>query len=285
MDGKANRTILSLRQKIVDILSSNGILVFAQATEGDNMYNIQNEETLVSYIQIVITEGIDKAIGVFASDVQNHSLHLGDMLHMLKIVRARLFSPVPIVFTLHNTTFKVDTEKMRKVLKLGKVLCDESSTGKMKDYYPLILFDLENVQKLIENECFPQAMYLLPYALWSTAVRNADIHRDTRIKVLSMSFSIFYSLFIQSNFETRDKGITIKPCKTSTAIYFADDALLIRAMNATFTTAVALKAFPDVRLERIGTHVLENFFGKVRQMCDNHVMIHGNISFLHVRKP
>ena len=270
-DGKANPSIITLREKIVQIIQEHNFEVVAQATDGDNAYNFDNEITLDQYIDTVFESGIEYAIDFFADNPDIITVyHLGDMLHILKLARARLLTGIPITFSVNNAAFVATIENMEKVLKLGAVFSDKSATSKMKDFYPIKLFTLDNVDKLMEAEMVPEALYLLPFALWATAILVPNLKKDTRKELLSMAFSVFYSLYMQSLMLQREKGINVVARKNSTALYFEDDGYLIRAMNATFTTAVLLQRFENVALDRIGTHVLENFFGNVRMMCCNY---------------
>ena len=59
---------------------------------------------------------------------------------------------------------------MREVLNHGKVLTDNALIGKIKDYYPLKLFTLHNVELLMNNGKTGVALYLLPYSLWLPAI-------------------------------------------------------------------------------------------------------------------
>ena len=268
-DGKANAAILNLRKKIVQALQENHVNVFAQATDGDNSYNVENEETLDLYFHFVIQHGVDEAVNYFAK-YDNITFNLGDMLHILKIARSRLLSGIPITFSFYNTNCTVSLSKMIEVLDIGKALTDKSSTSKMKDFYPLKIFTMENVQKLLDANHFAEAMYLLPYSLWVAAITIPGVEKESRIELLKMSFGLFHSLFLHSYNHDDVSGITYTARGSSSALFFADDALLIRSMNATFVSAVALTKFDEIALDRIGTHVLENFFGKIRYMCDNY---------------
>ena len=41
-------------------------------------------------------------------------------------------------------------------------------------------------------------------------------------------------------------------------------------MNSILGLSCILQNYPDVGIDRIGTHVLENFFGNIRYACENY---------------
>lgn len=267
-DGKANSIINDLKNTISTILGDHNFSVFGFATDGDSGYNVANEGTLDEYLEFLTTNGIEATIEYLTS--LETPLSFGDMLHILKLARAKLFSKVPITFSLQNSTFTVSIDKMKNVLDVGKALTDDAPISKMKDVYPIRLFTLKNVELLLNNQCFAEAMYLLPFALWSTAITGIGIHRQTRMELLNFASGIFYSFLLQSHMIEKAEGILYTNRVTANAIFFGDDAFLIRCLNSTIAPSVALKKFADVSLDRVGTHVLENYFGHVRYMCRNY---------------
>ena len=82
-------------------------------------------------------------------------------------------------------------EGMNEILNLGLALTDRTSPGKMRDIYPLQIFTLENVVILAEAKQWSMAFYLLPYALWVSAVRNPGLSLQMRKDFLQMAFEIF----------------------------------------------------------------------------------------------
>lgn len=66
------------------------------------------------------------------------------------------------------------------------------------------------------------------------------------------------------------KGITYVNSKNSIAIVFADDSFLTRSMNSILGLAHVLLNYENIGIDRIGTQVLEIFFGQVRYSCDNY---------------
>jgi hypothetical protein len=204
---------------------------------------------------------------------------VSDLLHAAKNVRSRLLKYIPIIYY-GEKCLPVDARKMNQVLQLGEVFTDTTSTGKMRDAYPLALFRLEHVLKLLEYGLYAEAVYLAPWALLFRAVLSDKLDVGTRIFTLGVALSIFSYFeqsyqapkkrtddFFRARFrlprrtrppEQGSQGLRVTPLKWIT---------LIRVMATTIAIVTALhKILCDIPLDRIGTHPLENFFGLLRRL-------------------
>jgi hypothetical protein len=83
---------------------------------------------------------------------------------------------------------------MNNAIDLGPVFRDDSSTGKMRDAYPIVLFRLEHVIELFEMKCDVEALYLLPWAIIFRVFYSSRLSRATRVSVLQLArgFLIFF---------------------------------------------------------------------------------------------
>jgi hypothetical protein len=188
------------------------------------------------------------------------------MLHALKLARAHLFNG-NITVKNFEASYTFSASSIESVLHLGAALTDPSPIGKMKDFFPLKIFTLNNLSRLLDANMISESLYFAPFVFWMESVTNASLSKETRIQLLAFAFHIFMGYFVQSYFSKRAPGITIQKSKNSSALFFANDALIIRSLNSVLVTAFLLKTYPNVALERVGTHVLENFFGSVRLAC------------------
>lgn len=195
--------------------------------------------------------------------------HISDLLHCLKIARKRLLICDITLFS-NRIDHTINSDNLESLLLVGQTLTDKSPLGKMKDFYVLNLFNFENLDKLFAKNCLYELLYCLPYACWAEAATNANLNRQNRIELLRIAFDILFEFLKQNLYCTHSKGITYNHPKNSMAILFADSNFLKRSLNSILGLAHILYFYPDVGIDRIGTHVLENFFGQIRYSCDNY---------------
>jgi hypothetical protein len=111
---------------------------------------------------------------------------VSDLLHAAKNVRTRLLTYVPVLYCA-GMILPVNVEEMKRVLNLGEVFTDLTSTGKMRDAYPIALFRLEHVLTLFDAELFAEAVYLLAWALLFRAVLSDKFDLETRVFTLGVA--------------------------------------------------------------------------------------------------
>lgn len=97
---------------------------------------------------------------------------------------------------------------MEKYLNIGSSLSDRTQIGKMKDIYPLKLFQLVNAIKLKNEGEIPSAAYLLIYALWNEVMNSQVISRKTRIGFLEIIFETL--LILYKSIQGKSNLITLK---------------------------------------------------------------------------
>lgn len=142
---------------------------------------------------------------------------------------------------------------------------DKSSAGKLKNSYPIALFSVINVLKLINSDCLSDALYLLPYSFLLESIRNPIWSRTTRIKLLEISFKLFLFLF-----DNQSQNIKILPDFVSEkdndaeVLTFATSINIIRIINTIIGVSFVVMNFDEVGIERLATHLLECFFDNIR---------------------
>jgi hypothetical protein len=153
---------------------------------------------------------------------------------------------------------------MEAVLHLGSVFTDRTSAGKMRDCYPLALFRLANVVQLFCSRRCAEAVYLLPWTLLIISFRSNTIAKDARLFLPKVTLAVLAKLYIDlveggsGLNEQGPAGSSVSPLKRIT---------LIRAMSTIIGVIYALIIINgDTPLDRISTHLLENFFGLLRRI-------------------
>jgi hypothetical protein len=177
----------------------------------------------------------------------------------------------------------VNAQKMNDVLDLDDTMTDLSSTGKMRDVYPIAIFRLEHVLTLFENQLFGEAFYILPWALLFRGVLSDKLDVPSRIYTLEQALLIF--AFFEQSYQAGKKGNRRNALFFSPRVGFPREARLpeqgsagvhvtplkrtpqIRVLATTATLIAALRTIEcDIPLDRIGTDPLENFFGLLRRL-------------------
>lgn len=274
-NGFANCEII---QKIVLInkkLADEGIRLIGVSTDGDPNYNEVNETTFKIYEDCLKNGNFADAYTAYS----NHEdlKYFGDLLHILKLARSRILTTY-VTVRVDSLEYSFTACDIEPILQLGPALTDITKTGKMRDCYTQQLFTMKNLQKLIDAEMFGAAVYFLPFCLWSSAIFVQNLSRQSRLFLLQTAFEIFYGFYLQSIEQKKIAEVTTNSCLTTVAVCFAQKYFMIRCLNSTMAVIYTLNNFPEVGLDRLGTHCLEQYFGNVRSMC------HGYDSYENIIK-
>ena len=234
------------------------------ATDGDSGYMGFHHYTNSKWWNTYSSQGLDALLDL---DLDEEILSVCDLLHILKNARSRLLGgPLTLSCDGRNS---FTAESMNEILQLGAALTDRSSYAKMRDIFPLEIFTLENVVKLVESEEWVMAFYLLPYALWVSAVRNPGLSPQMRRDSVNISFEIF--AYHKKNIGSLAGNVSQNRLEDKVQ-FCCSDVQCTRILNTLFVTLRELTKHPDnLALAHIGTHSLECQFGLVRLMCrDKH---------------
>jgi hypothetical protein len=243
------------------------------ATDGDPGYNARYKSQFNAWFPLFRQDGLTSCLNHIAIEAeQNQPLYVADFLHVVKNVRSRFISYAtgmhlrrgPVVFWWY---------RMANVIKLGPAFSDRSSTGKMRDVYPILLFRLEHVITLFKHKCPAEALYLLPWALIFRALQSSVLSRQTRISVLLLALRFlifFYEKDAYSGIpENTRRGTfpTDREPQIEDCVRPFREITLIRCMNTVIGLIFALARITEnIPLDRIGTHPLENLFGLLRRI-------------------
>jgi hypothetical protein len=150
-------------------------------------------------------------------------------------------------------------------LDAEKALTDFSSIGKMRDEYPLTIFTLSNAMFVGQSEGADSFLYLLIYGLWTDALVNPRLSIALRIFFLQVALIMLSEIYMNM---TTIAGLTEKKSKGSPGLFFAARGKLRRMMLTVAGVLYAIEKHPDhLGLDRIGSHIEENYIGIIRQLC------------------
>ena len=260
--GNAGEDVFERLHAIICVLKSMKMNIRYVATDGDSGYMVFHQHTISKWWGIYRKQALDS---VLAAEMGDEVFAVGDLLHILKNARSRLFSG-PLTLSCDGSDF-FTAERMNEILQLGPALTDRSSHAKMRDAFPLEIFTLENFMKLTDSKEWVMAFYVLPYALWATAVRNPGLSPQMRRDFLNIAFEIF--AYYMENISNLAGSVSQNRVDGKLQFY-CSNVQCTRILNTLFATLRELTSNPDnLALGHIGTHSLECQFGLVRLMCRN----------------
>lgn len=89
----------------------------------------------------------------------------------------------------------INSSELNRMLLLGQALTDNTSLGKLRDCYPLQLFTIPNAIKLYNTHTKESFFFVFIFALWIEANNNADLDKESRLKLYDLLLRIFINLY------------------------------------------------------------------------------------------
>ena len=259
-NGNASVNVLSVFETLKQDLQRLHFNVRFLATDGDSGYNHLHETMFSSWFSDFQRKGLEETW----DKLKGPDVIVGDFLHLLKNARGRMING-SITMNLDGK-FSFTASDMNNVLKLGSPLTDKTSTGKMKDTYPLEIFTLKHFMTLFMAGNYNMAFFILPYSLWASVVRHPCLSVQTRMDLLCIIMDIcaFYEECL-----TNLDGVHVSDRKQADMPqFFCSRQHCRRMLNTVAIMVREMKQFPtNLALDRIGTHVLECQFGVIRLLC------------------
>ena len=262
--GAYNKEIDDRVQLILETAAKAGLRVWFRATDGDPGVASSHNDFYEKHIDGRSTDYSQLITSVWqflCADTQAF-LPISDPLHIFKNVRAR-FLAHPI--SLLPGSIPTNIEAVRQLLGIGNALNDTSQIGKMRDKYVLRLFTLQNVATLLRAKEYTSAFLLLPFAAWITVIFNNQIDPSLRIFLCQVSFQLI-ALFLDSFESLRQTGV-VQKCSSGEqcVLTFSESHYAKRMLNTLCAFGVVIGFGSDsLRLDSIGTHLVENTIGLAR---------------------
>ena len=264
-NGNYNQQIDEIASHIRDVLQNNGFRIWFKATDGDKFLSSDHDDFFHKYVEHKSSNFLQLVHNIYRSLVEDIDLYVpvGDPLHLWKSVRTRYLKKPVALFANSPTT--TDYQSTKNILDLGKVLDDFTSAGKMRDIYALKLFTLQNVSKLLKESNYADAIFLFPFSCWICAAYSLSINLSFRLFLIEIAFQLISTLRENFGF-LKSKGVLQKAREETDFITFHEDQYMKRMMNSLIATAISLIFASDfVRVDGIGTHLVENQIGIARQ--------------------
>ena len=265
-DGSYDSTIHNIYLEIKHRLEDGGVKLWFKATDGDPYLSTEHNLFYENYVApherdfTVVTDDVYEVV-----QNQGKSLPIADPLHFAKNARARVINH-PIALVWDKNVELVTGECLENILRLGKVLEDRTTIGKMRDCYVIKLFTLSNVVKLIRAQYYAGAFFLLPYACLFAAIYECNLTNETRLFFVRLAYYCFLRFLHQIPLIVdNSKDIKTKFLQGATATTITERSYVIRMLHTCIALALSLRHGPRfVRMDAIGTHLVENRIGNAR---------------------
>ena len=189
---------------------------------------------------------------------------VSDFLHLLKTARAHLLNHA---MKLNPNRPVLDLELIKRILDIGEALDDKSHWAKMSDVFAIALFQFTSFYKLTE-EAKEEAAFDAPFTFINESIRSTALSIGDRIKLLEAAFLIL-KWHYKTITESSDRKWLPEFSEGCDGTLIGSKIFIIRCMNLCFAIGASLKHFQYIPLDRIWTHVLENYFGFIRLASKN----------------
>ena len=188
-----------------------------------------------------------------------------DMLHGVKTGRSKLLQNT---IKLGNNCDLISAESLSVDLGMfDQVLGDQTAWGKMRDIYPLKLFNTRNAITLFEKNKTSAGFYVTIYSLIIETFRNIYLDRELRLKLADFCLIILLSLLKSCDKLPEETGFRVQSRSNNKYSWFNDKSGIIKLSNTLISLCICLRneVFCNhFGLERLSSHPVENFFGQFR---------------------
>lgn len=146
---------------------------------------------------------------------------------------------------------------------------DTSTLAKLRDELPKNLFCFDTMFKIRERHTKSTLFYFFTYSLWNEAIFNEKISPKTRLYFLFITLCIFSRLESFYNSKEFDQKVFEKKGIDHQFISFITKDKIIRIINTLIVIIKEIISSSDGKLglNRLGSHTIENFIGRIRSLC------------------
>ena len=273
--GNYDKVIADLASEIKSIALDKCIRIYFKATDGDRYLTAEHQDCFAAYVccherKLCFCEITDSVYHELLR-APHVSLPIADPLHFAKNARSKLVHHAVVVQSDSETINQIDRKTLNRFLKLGKHLEDKSPLGAMRDKYATDLFTLTNVAKLIKEWCYVGAFTLFPFSCLFAVIFEPDLCNETRVLLVETAYQCCWHFLTEL-------GPILKAHPTVKAhfgdgveaVTIAEEGYLIRVIHTCIAFGIALRHGPrHVRLDALGTHLVENRIGNARGTCND----------------
>lgn len=270
-NGSYNSAIDSIAERIKSNLKEIGLNTLFHATDGDKGTNQKHETFFDKYL---VSKGklnlisFEKLISDIYLDVNQNgeSIPISDPFHLFKCSRGRL---IDYKIQLFPNGKIINRKLIEKVLQLGQPLKDQSQLSRMRDSYVILMYNFENVIKLLEVGMGNAVLLFFAYSCITTSIFCSNITFDFRMSLIETAYVFFVQLY--GNFgELHQCGVKERGGQDSDILTFAESNSVKRIINTIIALGIAIYFGPDnLRVDSVGSHLVENSIGNARAISSD----------------
>lgn len=233
---------------VEEALTRIGLNILFKSSDADKGYDAFVRKSFIS-----IFRHIQKYRSEFLS-IPCWNQYISDPAHLLKRFRRLTSQQIKQITNDHCVTKDEIAKKIELELD---IIYDLRPITKLDDYFPAVLYSHVRLQKLLQNGNIEEIFsFLIPSSL-NIAIRCHKITNKDRVKLLLLGLLLMLNYFItphifQVNNKIFDQNITIQYIST--------------VFNIIMVFIFIEEKFG---IDRLGTLILEHFFGQIRSMAQN----------------
>ena len=260
--GSSPDKIPRIYTNIAKALANLNIFAKFKATDGDTKFDSIHS---IFYDEVVATRrNSGDTFDQILEDIKDLTgIPVSDFLHLLKCARSHLLNH--LILLIPELLITINVELFKNATGLKDEFDDLSTHGRMKDSYPLNIFSWTTYIKLMHEQRYDAAFYILPFVYMSEAIRGVNTSVKEKLNFLKGAYDLF--TFHLDNVEKygSNKYFPSKYRSPAVGTLFGDKVYIKRCINTCIALGIALKMkTPRLGMERVSTHLLECYFGYMR---------------------
>lgn len=259
----------NIRKKIDDALNKfqeQNIKIKYCITDGDNGYSPYHQKL---FVILNTAETVDILLHNIKLYMKDNIVWILDIIHLSKLERFKFICiRFVIVVNPNDINSAVDCKKLQNACNLGDAITDVSDLGKLKDTYPITVFSVYCLCKMIEEQNYNEALFLAPLSLWYESIRNKYLDQKTRLTMMNIALEILLFLYNEAKEIEYGRSLgTIRKDGADCIVYFIGTMEIIKQM--TITLAVFIIEFQNnkhLNFSHLTTMTEEHLNGLLRVM-------------------
>ena len=275
-NGSYDSTIENRFTLISKALRECGRQICFKATDGDPYLHREHAPFYKKYLKGKTKDDFNVARDkIHEALLQGEVMPIADPLHFAKNLRGRILDH-EVAVTLARDAVKpfaytTSAKELEAVLCLGDPLTDVSQIGRMRDVYVVKLFTLDNVHKLLSKAKYHEAFLLFPYACIFTMLYSENLSNQSRVFLVNLAYYGFLRLYKEAKLLVKAKiGVYSRYNKSAKSVAISEPIYFKRILHTCLAFGISLVFGPtNVRLDSIGTHLVENAIGLARTISNN----------------
>ena len=270
-NGAYDNNIAHAFDTICAVYRKCGIPVWFKATDGDRYLTREHDDFFDHYVAPYRQDFTLLIQNLHDELCKGVTMPIPDPLHYAKNLRGKILDHNVAIVDHEQVILLIDIETIQSVLDLGSALQDHSQLGRMRDVYVTQLFTLKNVCTLLEAKLYPAAALFLPYACIFTLLYSTNLQNSTRFFLAKLAYQCFNLLLDECQLlAANTPGIRHRFCSGCQAVTMAEPSFIKRMMHSCLAFGISLLFGPrTLRLDAIGTHLVENSIGIARSIANS----------------